>query len=125
MKRLPRPERELATIAVGLDRQFQLAPDNIERLLFHFVILQAETLAAIDVQNLADVAAGLGENQFVSPRFRDALHVAILKQFVTVHTSLLISPSGNRVATLSMTNSSISCAVRFCRAISAMRRQSR
>src|SRR6202030_331637 len=105
--------------------QFQLASNNKQRLLFHFVILETQRLASVDVQDLADVPARFRENQLVTPRFGHALNVAVLKEVVALHTFFEINPSGKRVATLSITNSSISCAVRFCRAISAMRRQSR
>ena len=121
---LPRAQRHLATVAVMLDRQFQLSGDNVQRLFFHFVILQAEALPFCDVQDLADVPPGFRENHLVPPRLRHALHFLVAKQMIVAHVALLSSPSGKRIATLLM-NSSISCAVRFSSAVSAMRRQSR
>src|SRR6266850_6613501 len=102
---------ELAAIAIVLDRQLQFATDNKERLFFHFVVLKAERFSAVDVEDLADVSAGFCEDELVAPRFGDPLHIAMLKQSTVAHTVLLRSPSGKRVATLSITNSSISCAV--------------
>src|SRR5688500_7303467 len=109
-----------------LDRQLQLAVDNVQRLLFHFVVLEAQRLPLVHMEDLADVTVGVGKDQLVSPRFRDVSDRAVLEEQLSFvgHRGWFTSPSGNRMATLSMTNSSISCAVFFCRAISAMRRQS-
>src|SRR4051794_2239472 len=123
VKGLADAQRQLAAIAVDFDRQFQLPGHNKQRLFFDFVVLQAQALAAIDVQDLADVSLRLREDQLVTPRLRHALDGQIRESLVA-HSALLTSPSGNRIATLSMTNSSISCAVFFVSATSAMRRQS-
>src|SRR5690242_4016425 len=110
---LPFSQHDLAPVAVVLDGQAQLALDNVQRLFFHFVILQRETLAAIDVQDLADVAIRLRENQLVAPRLRNVLDLARREECVA-HIDFWTNPSGNRMATLSITNSSISGAVFFC-----------
>src|SRR5260370_1098682 len=95
-------------------------------VFFDFVVLQTEALAAVDVQDLADVPVRLRENQLISPRFGNALDWQVIEEMI-IHCQgvLLMRPSGNRMATLSMMNSSISCAVFFVSATSAMRLQSR
>src|SRR5258708_1772233 len=102
---LPFPQQQLASVAVVLDRQLQLAPDNKQRLFLHFVVLQAEGVALVNVQDLADVASRLGEDELIAPWLGDALDVSRLE---VAHGDLLTSPSGKRMATLSMMNSSIS-----------------
>ena len=124
VKGLARAQRHFASIAVIFDRQLELSGDNVQRLFFHFVILQAEALAPRDVQDLADVTSRLGENQLITPRLRHPLDLLVAEKVLVAHSALLTA-SGKRMATLSMMNSSISCAVRFSSAVSAMRLQSR
>src|SRR5439155_18782477 len=125
VKGLPLLQTQHATVSVIFDRQPQFAVHNKERFLFHFVILQTETFSAIHVQDLADIPVRLRKNQLVTPRLGNPMHISVTKQMIVAHALLCPSPSGKRMATLSMTNSSISCAVFFCNATSAIRRQSR
>jgi len=80
VKRLTFAQRDFAAIAVVLDRQCQLAVDNVQRFLFHFVVLEAERLALVDVQDLSDVTLGLRKDQLVAPRFRDVRDRAVLEK---------------------------------------------
>src|SRR5262249_62312445 len=91
VKRLSRSQLNFASVAVVLNRQLQLSGDNVQRLFFHFVVLQTEALAAVDVQDLADVAPRLGEDQLIAPRLRYALHVFVTKKTVVAHSALLIA----------------------------------
>jgi hypothetical protein len=50
-----------------------LTSEQEDRLIFALVILEAQQVARLDVQNLADVAIGLRPNELMTPRFLDPM----------------------------------------------------
>src|SRR5207247_5022218 len=52
--------------------QDDFARQHVNRLVLHIVVLEREHLAGFDVQDLADVAVGLGPDELVPPRLFDA-----------------------------------------------------
>jgi hypothetical protein len=85
VKRFPLPERDLAPVAIPFDGQLQLAGHNVEGFVFHFVVLQAERLALVHMQDLADVAVCVGKDQLVSPGLRDPADISRLEQVLHAH----------------------------------------
>src|SRR5437016_13418756 len=58
--------------AVLIDLEKQLAGPEIDRLVLDVVVLQAQGVALIDMNDLADVPVGFCPVQLVTPRFVDA-----------------------------------------------------
>ena len=52
----------------GQVRRINSPDKHVHRLVLAVVILQAQHVAGLDVQDLADVAIGAGPDQLVSPR---------------------------------------------------------
>src|SRR4029077_17358380 len=82
VKCLAGTQRQLASLAVLFNSQPQLPTDNIECFFFHFVVLQTERLAAIDMKNLAGIAISMTEDNLVTPRLRYALNLALPEEMI-------------------------------------------
>src|SRR5689334_18369558 len=61
-------------LAIGEEDQLHPAAQQHDRLVLDAVILQRERLARSDVEDLADVAIGLGPDQLVAPGLVDDGH---------------------------------------------------
>src|SRR6185437_11876822 len=66
-------ERAGLQLGAGPGAEDQLAPEHVHRLVLAMVILQAQHVSRLDVQDLAHVALGAGPDQLVSPRFVDSV----------------------------------------------------
>ncbi len=71
-KRPQRRDLVFHQLAVLLDLEQELARQQHDRLVLLVVVLKAERVALVDVDDLADVAVGLRPVQLVAPRFVDA-----------------------------------------------------
>ena len=64
----PACERALHEVRARPGAEDQLPRQNVHRLVLAIVILQAQNVASLDVENLADVAISEGPDQLVAPR---------------------------------------------------------
>src|SRR5687767_14442852 len=53
------------------DRECYLSTDNVESLVFHFVVLEAKRFSCIDMQDFAHVTVSAAPDQFIAPWLRD------------------------------------------------------
>src|SRR5262249_20799595 len=66
----------LSQLAAFFDLEEQPAAVEKDRLVLEVVVLQAERVAFVDVNQLADVAVGLRPVELVAPRFLHAWNLA-------------------------------------------------
>jgi len=71
--RLPSAKGALVELLDGADTEDQFATKDVHRLVLPVVILAAENLARLHVQDLADIAIGAGPYELMSPRLLDAI----------------------------------------------------
>src|SRR2546425_170979 len=73
VERLALAHRPLDQRVALLDAQQDLALQHVDRLVLLVVVLQAEHVAGLDVEDLADVAVGLRPDELVAPGLVDAV----------------------------------------------------
>src|SRR4051812_10660428 len=86
-----------------LDEKEHLPARDQDRLFLGAVVLQRELVPLVDVQDLADVIAGLGPDEFVTPGLLDP-------------SDLLFTHKANdyfRSATFATMNESMRCSLRY------------
>ena len=69
MQAIPGRQAHFLALTVSFEIHFEHTTKQADGLIFDPVELIAERLAAIDVQNLADIAIGMGPDDLVAPGF--------------------------------------------------------
>jgi hypothetical protein len=71
MQRVARGKSQGLSLGLELDFHFEDAAQKANRFILHHVILIAQRLAPIDMENFPDIAVGVSPNELVTPRLID------------------------------------------------------